>query len=105
MSIGIGRPLAGSPSLTTVRTDRVYGGSAGKVVEALPVLPKLGFGDRMYRILTSIRTRCGKTSRYLPLPFIADFRPLYRSGLRCRLYGLAYQFLRLSALECLTSLA
>ena len=30
-SIGIGTPLAGRPSLTTVRTGRVYGGSAGKV--------------------------------------------------------------------------
>jgi hypothetical protein len=29
--IGIGTPLAGCPSLTTVRTDRVYGGSAGEV--------------------------------------------------------------------------
>jgi hypothetical protein len=26
--IGIGTPLAGRPSHTTVRTDRVYGGSA-----------------------------------------------------------------------------
>jgi hypothetical protein len=32
--IGIGSPLAGTPSLATVRTDRVYGGSAGKVGEA-----------------------------------------------------------------------
>ena len=30
-SIGIGTPLAGRPSLTTARTDRVYGGSAGGV--------------------------------------------------------------------------
>ncbi len=26
--IGIGSPIAEAPSLTTVRTDRVYGGSA-----------------------------------------------------------------------------
>ncbi len=32
--IGIGTPLARRPSLTTVRTDRVYGGSAGEVGEA-----------------------------------------------------------------------
>ena len=32
--IGIGSPIAEAPSLATVRTDRVYGGSAGKVGEA-----------------------------------------------------------------------